>query len=187
MHMNLAQGAGVALVGVVGVAGALFAAGEILADPGGWEAVGLVAAWGVPLIGLSILALRRPERAGRVLTTLLVLGGGLVLASALGGWLDRDRWGPVDTLALFAVAIPCGLLGVHLARRAGLSLLAASALQMGATLVGMDREGGQSIGSALGGSRGVLVLPYLVVALFFLLASLLEGHRSRPRASRLAH
>ncbi|MDA8262952.1 MAG: hypothetical protein M0Z47_08980 [Actinomycetota bacterium] len=45
----------------------VFMAGEALADPGGWAAVGMICAWTVPLGALTLFAWLRPEPAFRVL------------------------------------------------------------------------------------------------------------------------
>ena len=57
---------------------------------------------------------------------------------------------------------------VLLALVAGWLLLAGAAVQFVATVATMDRAGGQSVWSALGGSSGVIVLPFLVLAVMFL-------------------
>jgi low temperature requirement protein LtrA len=45
-----------------------FIIGDTFADPGGWKAAGLVAAWAVPLAGLAALSWLRP--AGRSMSWL---------------------------------------------------------------------------------------------------------------------
>jgi hypothetical protein len=164
----------VVLVAVWGVFGTLFVNGEVLSDPGGWKGVGVAALWDVPLLGLSWLALRRPVDAARVLPVVLAVVGALVLVDAIGEFVDKDRWGPVDTLALFVVAVPCGLLGVHRAGRAGLLLLFTAATTLVSTVAGMDRSGGQTFREALGGSTGVQLVPFLLLAVLFLTADMLE-------------
>jgi hypothetical protein len=157
----------------------LFIAGEAFADPGGWDAVVLTAGWAVPLIALSVLALVWPGPGSRVLPFVLALVAGWVIVDGLVHVVDRDAWGPVGAVSMFAVAIPCGLLGLHRAAEAAWLLLAAAAAQLVATVAGMDRAGGQGLWSALGGSSGVLVLPLLVLAAAFLAVAAAErwtGH-----------
>jgi hypothetical protein len=48
----------------------MFVAGEAFDDPGGWEAVGLVAGWVLPIVGLALLAWYRPE-AGTIVLTMI--------------------------------------------------------------------------------------------------------------------
>ena len=83
-----------------------FVAGETFDDPGGWEAVGWVAAWAVPLAAGSVVAWRWPGPAA-------VLFGGLTGAElALTGWYAadtngwdafEDRHGPIGMVAAFAL------------------------------------------------------------------------------------
>ena len=47
-----------------------FIIGDTFADPGGWKAAGLVAAWAVPLAGLAALSWLRPRWAVYVLAAL---------------------------------------------------------------------------------------------------------------------
>jgi hypothetical protein len=53
----------------------------------------------------------------------------------------------------------------------------------------MDRAGGQGLGSALGGSTGVMVLPFLVLALLFLAVAAAERWTGHPHGGtpRLGH
>jgi len=167
----------VSLVALLGIVASLFIAGETLADPGGWEAVLLIAAWAVPMVALSVMALVRPELSSRVLPVVVAVVAGWVIVDSLAHIIDRDTWGPVGTISMVAVLIPCGLLGVHRASAAGWLLLLGTAAQFVATLAGMDRAGGQSLWSAFGGSTGVMVLPFLVLAALFLAVAAAEPRR----------
>ncbi|WP_156400025.1 hypothetical protein [Phycicoccus sp. Soil748] len=164
----------VGLLTLFGTLAGLFIAGETFADPGGWEAVVLTAAWALPLIALSVLALVWPGRSSKVLPVVLALVAGWVIVDALAHVIDRDVRGPVGVVSMFAVLIPCGLLGVHRAAEAGWLLLAGAAAQFVATVASMDRAGGQSLWSAFGGSTGVMVLPFLVLAMVFLAVAAAE-------------
>ncbi|MFC8500841.1 hypothetical protein ACFUC1_00675 [Pedococcus sp. NPDC057267] len=169
----------VGLVALFGTVAGLFIAGETFADPGGWEAVVLTAAWAVPLIALSVLAVVRPGPSSRALPIVLAVVAVWVIVDGLAHVTDRDAWGPVGAISMFAVLVPCGLLGVHRAAEAGWLLLAGSAAQLVATVAGMDRAGGQSLRSALGGSTGAIVLPFLMLAAAFLAVAAAErwtGH-----------
>lgn len=101
-----------ALTLVYAVAGALFIAGEAFADPGGWQAVGMVLAWLVPLLVLLWLVWRRPRAVGPVLTVVTAVAVIISLWTTMG----PDRWwpdglGPVDAVLVFVAAVPLGVLG----------------------------------------------------------------------------
>ena len=179
----------VGLVALFGTVAGLFIAGEALTDPGGWKAVVLTTAWAVPLIALSVLALVWPGPSSRVLPVVLALVAGWVIVDGLARVIDRDAWGPVGAVSMFAVLVPCGLLGVHRAAEAGWLMLAGAAAQFVATVASIDRAGGQSLWSALGGSTGVMVLPFLVLATVFLAVAAAErwtGH-THGGTQRLGH
>lgn len=179
----------VTLVALFGIVAGLFIAGETSTDPGGWEAVLLITAWAVPLVALSVMALVWPDLGAKVLPIVLAVVAGWVIVDSLAHVIDRDTWGPVDTISTFAVLIPCGLLGVRRVATAGWLLLAGAAAQFVATVASMDRAGGQSVWSALGGSTGVTVLPFLVVAVLFLAAAAAERRTGQPHSGmpRLGH
>jgi hypothetical protein len=170
----------VTLVALFGIVAGLFIAGETSIDPGGREAALLITAWAVPLVGLSVLALGWPGLGAKVLALVLAVLAGWLVVDSLAHVIDRDAWGPVGSISMFAVLIPCGLLGVHRAATAGWLLLAGAAAQFVATVASMDRAGGQSVWSALGGSTGVLVLPFLVMAVLFLAAAAATRTRTFP-------
>lgn len=178
----------VGVTALFGLVGALFIAGEGFADPGGWKGVALFASWGVPMAVLVLLALLRPETASRVLPWTLALAGVLALVDAGSSLLDRS--GPGSTIAMFLVAIPCGLLGLHKAGEAGLLVLGAAALQLLATVAQYTQrsdESGPSLADALGNSTGVIVVPLLVCASLLLLTAAVErmaGRHGHVHAAR---
>jgi hypothetical protein len=107
---------GLILMTVFAVLAAAFIGGETFDDPGGWPAVGLVAAWALPLAGLALLAWYRPTVGIRVLASLtavqvVLLAGSLIAADAWRAF--EDDVGPVRTLVSFVIAVPLGLLGWH--------------------------------------------------------------------------
>lgn len=180
------------LVLLLGLGVALFIASETITDPGGWQAVGLIAIWGVPLLVLSLLAVTWPDLATEALVPLLVLVATFAVADAAIDLIDHDTWGPAGTIAVFTVGIPCGLLGWRHAARAGWMLIGASAIQFVAVLTQLARNEGEPIRSALGGSSGALVLPFLVLGVLFLLTAVSEGlhlghHRHQPPMLGAAH
>lgn len=165
----------VGAVGLFGLVGALFVAGEGLSDPGGWKGVALTASWGVPMAALVLLALRRPETASRVLPWMLAAAGLLAVAEATSSLLDRN--GPGAAIVMFVVAVPCGLLGLRKAAEAGALVLGAAGLQLLVVAAQYSRRSGDpgpSLGDALSDSTGVIVVPLLVCAGLLLLTALLE-------------
>lgn len=170
------------LMALFGLLGGLFVAGEAFADPGGWRAVAMTAAWVLPLIALSVFALRRPAAAGPVFvgaTALVVL---FTLADSAFGIIPRGT-GPVVAVVAFAIGVALAFLGLHRAELAGLLMVVAGLAQLTATR------------GHLGGSSGVVVLPILVVGLLFLLAGALgheslrsgSGHAGRGQSTPVAH
>jgi len=161
------------LMALFGLFGGMFVAGEAFLDPGGWQAVAMTAAWALPFIALSVFALRRPAAAGPVFvgaTALVVL---FTLADSAFGIIPRDSWGPVAAVVVFAIGVALAFLGLHRAELAGLLMVVAGLAQLAATVIGRGSEPG----AMFGGSSGVVVLPILLVGLFFLLAGAL-GHES---------
>ena len=178
----------VGVTALFGLVGALFVAGEVVTDPGGWKGIALVASWGVPMAALALLALLRPDAASRVLPWALAVVGVLALVDAATGVLERG--GPVSTIAMFVVAVPCGLLGLRKAGEAGLLVLGAASLQLLTAVAQHARradDSDPSLAHALGGSAGVTVVPLLVCATLLLLTAALEGrtgHRRHLHAAR---
>jgi hypothetical protein len=186
MFARVLRSVAVGLVALFGIVAGLFIAGETFTDPGGWEAMVLTAAWAVPLIALSVMALMRPGLGSRMLPIVLAVVAGWVVVDSLAHVIDRDAWGPVGSISMFAVVVPCGLLGVHRAAEAGWLVLAGAAAELVATVASMDRAGGQSLWSAFGGSTGVMVLPFLVLGVLFLAVAAAErwtghAHGGTPR------
>jgi hypothetical protein len=179
----------VTLVALLGIVAGLFIAGETFADPGGWRALLLTTAWAVPMVALSVMALVWPDLSSRVLPVVLAVVAGWMIVDSLAHIIDRDTWGPVGTISMIAVLVPCGLLGVHRAAPAGWLLSVGTAVQFVATVASVDRAGGQSLRSAFGGSTGVIVLPFLVLAALFLAVAAAERWHgdAHGRTPRLGH
>lgn len=173
---------------LMGAVGGLFTAGYAFEDPGGWAAVGLTAAWLLPLAVLSVLALWRPDVAGPVIAGLILLLFLVGVGDAVLGGLLR-RLGPVGGVSLLVVAVALGFLGLKRSRMAGLLLVSAAVLQMIGVAVGFlmaPRVAGEGpgVGALLGGSSGVLVVPVLVLGLLFLVAASAGGERLSFRRDR---
>ena len=103
--------------------------GYTLADPGGWLAIGLMAAWLVPALALAVLALLRPSVAVPVLATLTLLPVGFGAWSLLdyhGARQWEDNNGPISLMLLVVVAAGLLVLGLTLPAQAGVLLLVAT-------------------------------------------------------------
>jgi len=165
-------------------------AGEMFTDPGGWPAVAMTASW-LPLIALSVFALRRPAAAAPAFvgaTALVVL---FTLADSAFDIIPRNSWGPVAAVAVFAIGVALAFLGLHRAELAGLLMVVAGLAQLAATVIGRGSEPG----AMFGGSSGVVVVPILLVGLLFLLAGALgheslrsgSGHATRGQSTPVTH
>lgn len=103
-----------------------FIVGETAADPGGWQAVALVAAWLVPLVLLAAVAWYRSDQAVRLFAVLTsaVVGLGVWYALDPGSWRSfEDDNGPVRTVVTFVVTAALALLGLKRTTAAGVLLL----------------------------------------------------------------
>ncbi|HEX6247957.1 MAG TPA: hypothetical protein VFZ64_08820 [Nocardioidaceae bacterium] len=182
------------LMTLFGLLGGLFVAGYAFEDPGGWTAVLMTAAWVVPMVGLSVLALLRAERAALVLVGATAVVIAFSLADSAFGIIPRDDWGPVTAVAVLALGVTLAFLGLHRAALAGVLMIVTALGQLAATALGYAvhgvGEGGPGLGAMLGGSSGVVVLPILLVGILFMVAASL-GHESLrselPQRIRPAH
>ncbi|MBY9074789.1 hypothetical protein K1X13_08155 [Nocardioides sp. WL0053] len=146
-----------ALMSLFLLLGSALVLGETFADPGGWAAVVVAAAWVVPAAALSVFALLRPASAERVLPIVTLAVAALVVVESLTGLVPQDEVGPVATVAAFATSIPLAFLGLHRPGRAGLLLLVTGmALAIGA------------LGGAPRASATVVAAPLLLFGLLFL-------------------
>jgi MFS family permease len=154
---------------VAGIAGffGLFVVGEMASDPGGWAAVWLIAAYTVPLAACCFLAWRRPDAGAWVLAilTAALLAVDVWVAISPGALRDfEDRTGPVQAVAIFAVAAAVAVLGLAWTRVAGTLLVLLGA---GAWVSGIGGVGGGAALAIVGGPvllGGVLYLTSAAVA-----------------------
>jgi hypothetical protein len=130
--------AGLVLMAVFTAIGALWIAAEAFADPGGWQAAVMTAAWLVPMVGLSIVAWYRDELAAVALEVLTTAA----IAVNLWATVDPDSWrsfedsrGPVRAIASFALAAPIAVLGRRRPLPAGVLLVALAVLPMAMSVV----------------------------------------------------
>jgi hypothetical protein len=103
-----------------------FIVGETFTDPGGWKAVGLVAAWAVPLAGLAAVAWYRPDWAVRVFAVLTAVAIGMSIWFAMSphGWRSfENQNGPIRGIITFVLAAAIALLGLKRTAAAGVLLL----------------------------------------------------------------
>lgn len=162
------------LMALFGLLGGLFVAGYAFEDPGGWAAVGMTALWVVPMVALSVFALRRPAAAGPVLVGVTATVAVFTLLDSVVGVIPRDDMGPVAAIVVFALGVVLAFLGLHRAGLAGLLMVAIALAQLAATMLVLMGAGGLGEGPGAGGmlttSSGVVVVPLLVVGALFLVA-----------------
>ena len=92
-------------------------------DPGGWTAAWLIAAFVIPLAACCLLAWRLPDAGTWLLAVLTaaLLAVDVWVAISPGALRDvEDRTGPVQAVAIFAVAAAVAVLGLRRTRAAGI-------------------------------------------------------------------
>ena len=172
-----------------GLLGSLFVAGETSVDPGGWEAVALVALWVVPMVFLCALAVRRTDTAHRVLVAAVTVLAALWVWFALApGWWRSlmDERGPVLAIASFAVGVAVAFLGLRRPGTAGGLLVVMATVPVVASAVAsavLDADRPDPAG-VLGGSSTAAAIPTLVVGVLFLLSYAAERGQTRPDGHR---
>jgi hypothetical protein len=160
------------LAGLFGLLAVMFTIGETFADPGGWEAIGLIALWLVPLIVLLGLALARPLVAQPVLEALSAVWvvAALWSIAAPHTWREFESTnGPVRAVACLALMMPVAALGWHRAFPAGVMLLV---IGLAAVL---------AVGSA---PLHVVAVPTIVIGALLLAAGLVERSHDQETAAR---
>ncbi len=166
-----------------GLLGTLFVAGYAFEDLDTGTAVGMTAAWVLPMVALAGLALFRPETGAPVLSFATVLVLGFTVVDAVAGVIPRDDVGPVAAVTVFALAVALAALGLHRAKLAGLLMVTTALVQLGATALGAYVHGvgeGPGIGALLGTSSGVVVVPVLLAGTAFWLAGVYADEHVRP-------
>ena len=164
---------GLVLMGLLTFFVGAFIIGETVSDPGGVLAIGLIAVWLVPLIGLLALAWWRPDTA----TTVLGIITGLVVAVSLWSALTADTWssfeddhGPIRSIGVFAVCVPLALLGWKRPKAAGIMLLVVTITPLLASL------------AAWGGATALLGIfgsPAIITAALYLASVRLGGEPAK--------
>ena len=157
----------------VGFFGA-FLVGETLVDPGGWRAIGLIAIWLVPLVGLCLVAWYLPDRAGWILSLFVaaIFGLSIWFAADPAAWRAfENRNGPVRAIIIFAVSAVLALWGLRRTLQAGLMLLIVGLVPV--LLAGGGKGGMSSLAAAAS--------PAFIAGLLYLAAGYL-GRRQPPPA-----
>jgi hypothetical protein len=152
-----------------------FIIGDTFADPGGWKAAGLVAAWAVPLAGLAALSWFRPRWAVSVLAVLSAAMIGVSVWFALNpqAWRSfEDRHGPIRAIATFLLVAALAVLGLKRTAVAGVLLLA----------IGVIPVAVSSLGSFLGFASLSVVSAAPVIAGVLYLVSAHMAERPAPPA-----
>ena len=142
-----------------------FVVGETFDDPGGWEALGLVAAWAVPLVALALVAWFRPNVAVWVfaILTAALIGVAILFALNQDGWhAFEDRNGPIRGVAAFTVSAGAALMGLKRTREAGVTLVVLCLVPV--------------VIASIGGTAGVVSLavmssPALITGVLYLLSA----------------
>ena len=154
-----------------------FIIGEAFADPGGWKAAGLLAAWAVPLAGLAALSWFRPGWAIYVLAVLMAALIGVSIWFALSPNARRsfeDRNGPVRAVITFVLATAITVLGLKRTAAAGILLLAVGVIPMAVS----------SLGSFLGfASLSIVSAAPIITGVLYVVSAQLAGQSSAPPAS----
>lgn len=168
--------AGFALMALFTLFFGLFIVGETFTDPGGWEALGLVALWAVPLVALGAMTWYRPEWAIRLFAVLIaaVIGMSIWFAVDPVAWNSfEDRNGPIRTIIVFALSAAVALLGLKRTAVAGVMLLV-----LGIVPIVVSR-----LGSDLGFTALVVASSPAVVTGVLYLLSVAMTDRSAPPGS----
>lgn len=168
--------AGFTLMALFALLFGLFIAGETFTDPGGWEALGLVASWAIPLAVLGAITWYRPDWAIRLFAILItaVIGTSIWFAVNPEGWRSfEDRNGPIRTIIVFALTATVALLGLKRTAMAGVMLL----------ILGIVPIAVSSLGSNLGfTSLVVATSPAVVTGILYLLSVTMTGRSVPPRS-----
>lgn len=164
---------------------ALMLVGYTATDVGGWAAVGLVAAVGLPTAALCLLAWWRPRLAVPVLAVacLAPVGFGVLELKDWSRWSSwEDQHGPVSLVLVVMVGAALAVLGLARPREAGLMLMAIVLLPLLLQVVGAGSDWLRPL------SIAVVLVPVLASGVLFLLAGREDvGNRRLSRPGRLAH
>jgi hypothetical protein len=162
---------------LIGVLGGMFIVGETLTDPGDSTGALVSALWVLPTAVLAVYALIRPKPAVTVLTAVAFAVAAFVIIDQLLDVVPRDEVGPVGAIAVFAVGVALGFLGLHRPARAGGLLLLVGAANVAGVFARMLESDGAVVRHAFGGSSGAAAILVLVLGLLFLRAGWCESRQ----------
>lgn len=164
---GLARAAFVWVVGFGALATVWYIA-EVIRDPGGVAGGLLSAAVVVAIVLLSLIVLRLPDLAGRILDVAVLV---VVALAVLGAFTSvTTGWGPGTAVVAFVVGVPIAFLGLHEPGHAGILLLVAGAAPLLERIGRSLTEGEGPALHGIGGSAGAVGLPLILGGLLFLLA-----------------
>jgi hypothetical protein len=155
--------------------------GDLVADPGGWRAAGLIAAFVVPLVGLAALALYWPAVAVRILAVLSLLPVGFGLWELLDYETVRaweNAHGPVSLALVVILGAALAVAGLSRPFASGLLMVVVTAVPLVLSMLGAGSDWFQPL------SIGLVSLPILIGGVLFLVAGRqrVEGRLGGPPA-----
>lgn len=170
--------AGFGLMAFVTAFFGLFVIGETFADPGGWKALGWVAAWALPLAALAAVAWYRPDWATLLFAVLIaaVIAVSIWFAVNPEGWRAfEDRHGPIRAIISFVLAAAVALLGLKRTAVAGAMLLILGVVPMAVS----------SLGSHLGFASLAIVssVPF-IAGVLYLWSAAVAGSSAPPGGTK---
>lgn len=144
----------------------LFIAGYAFEDPGGWQALGGMAAWIVPMIVLGLLAWRFPEEMHAPLLVLSLIS--IVVSWSQAVWFQNWRdflntAGPVLSIGTFALVYALNVYArYHDELFAGSLMVVVAISPILSQFVGTGFHAG-----ILGGSTGAMLMPGVLIGVIY--------------------
>lgn len=164
-------------LGYVGLVTAIVG-GYAVTDPGGWAGIGGTAAVVLTMLGSSLLAWWRPDRA----IVVLMLAAGAPVAFGVWSLLDygatydwEDSHGPASLVLVLAISAPAGVAGLFRPRAAGYLILTVCLLPLLLAAVGAASHFYEPL------AVGLLLTPLVASGVLFVLSGIRHGE-PRPRA-----
>jgi hypothetical protein len=153
----------------------LFSAGYAWEDLGFWRGTATVLVVVIPLVLLTFVAYLWPSVATWLLAVGLVIVAVLAVLDSQGeaGREVVAALGPIAAVSILMLGVPMATLGLTRPLTGGL-LLVGTSLAAYLPYVPFVVRNGVALGASLTWSSTVLVVPFLVIGLVFLLAALLN-------------
>jgi hypothetical protein len=154
---------------VFAVLASAFAAGYALDDPGGLAGAALVAAWLVPMLLLSALALVRGSTGAALASPVTALAVLVLTLMAVTTNLVPERWGPVGAMLCLVVGTFLACLGLSRPGYAAVRLvvLAVATLLTVMLNVVLHQTGLLGAGPGVGASTLATAVPLLLLAIAY--------------------